>query len=129
MKRLTVLLTAALVSAVFMMGCRTAPVINIEQSEIVVDGKYTLENVKKAIIRAGAGLGWQMKTVGSNKLVGTLHLRKHMAKVEITYNKKSYSINYKDSQNLSYDGSMIHQNYNSWVTNLNRALQVQLSSL
>lgn len=111
-------------------GCRTAPVYNVEQQSIVT----TVQNVKtddvrKAIIRAGASLGWQMRDVKPGHIVGTLNLRKHMAKVDIKYSTKSYSILYKDSQNLKYDGSSIHKNYNGWIQNLQRNIDVQLNTL
>ena len=87
------------------------------------------DSVGKAILRAGGSLGWVMKKVKDGKLVGTLMLRKHVAIVAIDYSAKSYSIHYKDSQNLNYDGTNIHSNYNGWVQNLNRAIQSQLSML
>lgn len=62
-------------------------------------------------------------------LEGTLNLRSHMAKIEIQYNNNSYSILYKDSSNLNYDGTKIHSNYNGWIQNLQKAIQVQLNTL
>ena len=71
----------------------------------------------------------RLKETGPNSLVGTLFLRSHMAKVGIQYNKTAYSINYMDSNNLKYDGSKIHSNYNGWVQNLDRAIQTQLLAM
>jgi hypothetical protein len=110
-------------------GCRTVPIYTVDNSPIDMDSKHSLKQVKKAIITAGATLGWKMKSTEKGHLVGTLLLRKHVATVDITFNEKSYSIKYKDSQNLSYDGSLIHSNYNSWVQNLDRNIQVQLSAM
>ena len=63
--------------------------------------------------------------------MGKLNARDHMAVVEIPYTENSFSIKYKDSQNLNYDASTgsIHNNYNGWVRNLENAIQVQLSAL
>jgi hypothetical protein len=88
-----------------------------------------MDDVQKAIIRAGAGLGWQMKPVEPGLIVGTLTLRTHMAMVNVKYDAKTYSITYKDSSNLDYTGDSIHKNYNGWVTNLDRGIQSQLSNL
>ncbi len=111
-------------------GCRTAPVMNIEDSPITVTGgKYTQDDVRKAIIRAGTSLGWKMKDIKPGHMEGTLLIRSHMAKVDIFYDKNKYSIKYKDSSNLNYDGTNIHSNYNGWVQNLDRAIQAQLSLL
>jgi hypothetical protein len=110
-------------------GCRANPIYNIEDAPIQVEGQYSANDVKKAIIRAGSGLGWTMKAKKPGLIVGTLFLRKHVAIVDVRYTKNAYSITYKDSQNLHYDGTSIHKNYNSWVQNLNRQIQAQLSAL
>lgn len=112
-------------------ACRTAPVYNIDDATIVssTEQKLTPEQVKKAIIRAGASLGWIMKEEAPGHIVGTLHLRTHMAQVDINYDADSYSINYKNSSNLKYDGANIHSNYNGWIQNLQRNIEVQLATL
>ncbi len=106
-------------------GCRTNPVYNVEGSPITITGKHTNKDVEKSIIRAGAGLGWSIKPVRVGHMIGTLHLREHVAVVDITYNDKVYNIKYKSSQNLKYDGTNIHSKYNGWVQNLDRAIQTQ----
>lgn len=116
-------------SVIFAAGCRTAPVYSVDNAAVGASGKHTTSDVGKAIIRAGNSLGWQMKKVSPGKIIGTLHLRKHMAQVEITYNSKAYSINYKDSAELHYDGSTIHSNYNGWVQNLNRSILTQFNTM
>jgi hypothetical protein len=52
-----------------------------------------------------------------------------VAVVDIKYNTKTYSIIYKSSQNLDYDGKNIHSNYNGWIQRLNQAIQSQLSGI
>lgn len=117
-------------SIVLVSGCRSGVVHNIDDAAIVTSvDKYTTKDVKKAIMRAGGSLGWIMKPNGSDKMTATLTLRKHVAVVDISYNKKTYSIRYKDSQNLDYDGTNIHSNYNGWIQRLNSAIQNQLNLL
>lgn len=115
-----VLLTAACVS--------TIPVYNVaNQAVVTVAGKpLVLEDVSKAIFRAGGTLGWSMKQIEPGYIVGTLKLREHIAIVDIRYTAQAYSINYKDSTNLKYDGANIHGNYNGWIRNLNNAIKTQL---
>ncbi|MEN8168237.1 MAG: hypothetical protein ABFR65_12285 [Pseudomonadota bacterium] len=120
---------AVLVFTLGLLGCRTAPVYNVEQSPIDVSAKASLEDVKKSIMQSGVGLGWQMKETEPGLITGTLYLRDHMAQVDIPYSKTNYSINYKDSAALKYDGSSIHKQYNTWVQNLDRAIQASLSIL
>ena len=124
-----ILFGAMLVVTLGLTGCRTAPVYNVEQSPVEVSAQATLKDIKKAIIVAGVGLGWKMKENETGIIIGTLNLRKHMAQVEIPYSKTDYSIIYKDSVELNYDGSSIHKNYNGWVQNLDRAIQASFSAL
>jgi hypothetical protein len=130
MKHLSkILLGAILVVTLGLTGCRTAPLYNVEQSPVEVSSQATLKDIKKAIIVAGVGLGWRMKENQPGIITGTLNLRKHMAQVEIPYSKTDYSILYKDSVELNYDGSSIHKNYNGWIQNLDRAIQASFSAL
>ncbi len=113
------------------MGCRTAQVYNVEQSPVSLygDAKPTQQQVEKAIIAAGARLGWKIKPVSPGVMVGTLAVRDHLAVVDIACNINDYSITYKDSSNLKYDGTNIHKNYNGWVQRLDRAINAELSTL
>jgi hypothetical protein len=113
-------------------GCRTStPIYNVNEATIVTnsDKLASADDVTKAVLRAGAALGWNMKVEKPGHVIGTLHLRTHMAQVDITYNTKSYSITYRDSANLNYDGSNIHGNYNGWVQRLQQNIQSQLNLL
>jgi hypothetical protein len=89
----------------------------------------TMEDVSKAINRAGASLGWKIEPAGPGAMVGTLNLRTHTAVVDIRYDTKAYSIKYKDSKDLRYDGKTIHRAYNGWVQNLDKAIRTQLGFL
>jgi PBP1b-binding outer membrane lipoprotein LpoB len=112
-------------------ACAPAPVLNISKAPVqTVSGqKASLDEVGKAITRAGVALGWEMKTVKPGNIIGTLKLRNHLAVVDITYDTQTYSITYKDSTNLKYNGETIHKNYNSWIKNLDQGIRTQLSAL
>lgn len=113
-------------------GCfRCDPILNIEKAPVTsASGKpLSEEQVKSAIIRAGAALGWQMKDAAPGKITATIMLRKHTANIEIPYSSKEYSITYKDSTNLDASGDgTIHKNYNGWIQNLNRGITAQLTA-
>ncbi len=110
-------------------GCRVAPVYNVQEAAIVVaTGKsMKLDDVTKAIVRAGGSLGWVMKVDKPGHIVGTLTLRTHVAEIDVNYDTKSYSITYRNSQNLNYDGTNIHSNYNGWIQRLQQNINVQLT--
>src|SRR4051794_10880462 len=98
-------------------GCTgPRPIYNVSDG-VISSSKpnATTEEVGKAIIRAGAALGWNMQETAPGQILGTLNLRTHMAAVNVNYDARSYSIRYKDSSNLGYDGTNIHSNYNGWI--------------
>ena len=119
------LMLAAAFSVVMLTGCRTAPVMNVVDAPVGVT--RSAQQVEQAIISAGNSLGWQMRPSGPGRIEGTLLLRDHRAVVDIDYSPKTYSIRYKDSSNLHYDGGTIHKNYNGWIENLDRAIRNRLT--
>ncbi len=132
MKNTLIRLLLVTLAAAVVIGCRpTQPVYNVSNASVVAStGQNVTQNqVKQAITRAGAGLGWVMRDQAPGHIVGTLNLRQHMAMVDIKYDAKSYSITYRDSQQLNYADGQIHQNYNGWVQNLQQAINTQLNLL
>jgi hypothetical protein len=115
--------------ALLLVGCRIAPVYDVQQAPVVSARPATMADVERAIRVAGASLGWQMVARGPGAMEGTLVLREHRAVVDIKYDTKTYSIKYKDSSNLQYDGTSIHKNYNGWVQNLDKAIRSSLGTL
>ena len=128
MRRLYSIVTAVLASLV-LIGCVSVPIMNVDNAAVpATSGKpLTKEQVRAAIIRAGGGLGWQMKDETPDMLVGTLTLRTHTAVVEIPYSATSFSIKYRSSVNLDQNGGNIHKNYNGWIQNLHKGINTQLS--
>lgn len=110
-------------------GCAGhAPIMNVDAATTNQTGKsLTHDEVRAAIVRASASLGWQIKVEGPNLLVATITLRAHSAVVEIPYSANSYSIKYRSSVNLDEKGGTIHKNYNGWIQNLTKGINTQLS--
>ena len=127
MRRLYSIVTALLASLV-LIGCMSVPIMNVDNAAVpATSGKpLTKEQVRAAIIRAGGGLGWQMKDETPDMMVGTLVLRSHTAVVEIPYSATSFSIKYRSSINLDQSGGNIHKNYNGWIQNLHKGINTQL---
>lgn len=127
--RLATVLVLSVVATVAQAGCfRCEPILNVTDALVASPaGKpVTAEQVRAAIIRAGAALGWQVKEEGPGKLVGTLVLRTHTAVVEIAYSATSFSIIYKSSINLDEGEGQIHKAYNGWIRNLAKGINVQI---
>lgn len=102
------------------------PILNVENQPVArVDGKpVTAEQVKQAIVRAGALRGWVFTPDRDGHMIGRIDVRgKHTATIDIIYSANSFNIRYIDSTNLDFrkdeDGkNVIHNNYNRWVNNL-----------
>jgi hypothetical protein len=125
MKNIVKIVGVALVAMLVLSGCRTASVYNTQNT---IDAGKSSKAVYTAIKQAGQSLGWNISKVSEGVAIGKLALRTHMAVVRITYNNRSYKIDYKDSQNLKYNAAdnTIHKNYNGWVQNLEKAINVRL---
>jgi hypothetical protein len=108
-------------------ACRTAPVYNVENA-LFTNEAPSLDAAATQIKLAGSSLGWQVAEESPGHLVARLPIRTHLAVVDIRHDKKSYSITYKDSSNLRYDGTVIHSNYNGWIQNLQNAIAARTSS-
>ena len=107
-------------------GCaRTAP---IEQVNAIVSAGHTEAQVKDAIIKAGAQRQWIMSDAGPGVIKGKLQNRDHVADIKINYSATSYSIVYVSSINLMAANGKIHRNYNRWVQNLDKDIQVTLAA-
>ena len=123
-------ITILIVASLAVTGCRIAPVYNVHNAPVTVPNETpTMDDVATAIKRAGNTLGWQIKEDSPGQITGTLNLRRHTAVVDIVFNTEEYSILYKDSTALNYDGKQIHRNYNGWIQNLDNAIKVQLNTL
>jgi type IV pilus biogenesis protein CpaD/CtpE len=127
---LSVKIAALAIATAALAGCGSVPIMNVTEAPIATASGKPLSNeqVRSAIVRAGAALGWQMKEEGPGMLTGTLQLRNHTAVVAIPYSPKSYSVQYRTSVNLDEKGGNIHKNYNGWIQNLTRGINAQLSA-
>ena len=126
MKKLLKLSAILFVSALLFTGCGVAPIHNIKNSKI--DNPKSSATTYRAIKDAGSSLGWKINKIKPGVAQGKLYLRTHLAVVRINYSAHSYSITYVKSENLRYDPvkKEIHTNYNGWIQNLDKAINVRL---
>jgi len=126
MKKLLKLSALLLFSSLVMTGCGSAKIYNVQQHKI--SHKKSSETVYQAIKSGGQSLGWKINKIKPGVAQGKLYLRTHVAVVRINYTNSSYSIRYVSSQNLKYDAKKqtIHSNYNGWIQNLEKAIDVRL---
>ena len=133
MKRMVSGIVVVCLVMVVVVGCRGGgQIYNVKDAPVVTaTGKEpSLDDVQKAIIQAGAGLGWAMAVVKPGEIIGTLNVRSHQAVVTIPYTTKSFSILYKDSSTLKYNAEKqtIHENYTGWIQRLDGAIRSRLTA-
>jgi hypothetical protein len=111
-------------------GCaRTQPVYNVNNASVVggTTSGLTQAQIRQAILKAAADREWIAKEAGDGHIVAAVYVRNHMAEVDINYGPNQYSITYKNSDNLLYDGTMIHRNYNKWIKLLDAEIKEELA--
>jgi hypothetical protein len=105
---------------VLLMGARQVPLTDPEP--IAVPAGVELNQVGKSIKAALVGRQWAVTDDQPGRILSTLNLRSHMAKIEITYDPQQIRIRYLDSGDLMYAEKkgvrMIHRNYLNWIQNV-----------
>ena len=130
------LITLALICAGVQAARPPVPLVNYADIAIATSSGNppSAEQFKQAVVNGGATKNWTVTQQPDGKLVARIEVRgKHSVSVEISFASKSYSLQYKSSDNMQYsdnNGSpIIHPFYNVWVKNLNEAIRIELSKL
>ena len=107
---------------------RTQPVYNVQNmTAFTGNGQPTTQqHVHDAIVAGATAKGWQVRDEAPGHIVAQIFVRSHMAEVDITFDDKAYSVNYRNSSNLLYNGAQIHRNYNKWVKFMIERINVAL---
>ena len=114
--------------AVLLLGiaaCGSKPVMNINSSAppAVVKGEG---DMRRAILTALQRRQWTVERADGGQIMAQYTRRGHQADITIPYSAATYSIQYRDSQNLDYHDGTIHRAYNKWVRKLDRTIQQEL---
>jgi hypothetical protein len=111
------------------MGARQVPLTDPEP--LPVPAGLKTEQVAKAIKAALVGRNWVVAQDEPGRIVSTLNLREHMAKIEVAYDVQTIRIRYLDSGELMYAEKkgqrVIHRNYLNWIQNLRNDMNRNLT--
>lgn len=103
-----------------LMGARQVPLV--DPDPIAVPAGLTEAKVARSIKAALVGRDWVVSEEQPGKIVATLNLRAHMAKIDVNFDTGKVAIKYVDSKELMYGQkkgtTVIHRNYLSWIQNL-----------
>jgi hypothetical protein len=125
MKRLLVITAVVLLAAC---AYKQRPIYNVDHPIPAAAAGLPLERIEALIQAAGAKRRWQMVRQGPGHLVATQEVPKHSATVDITFDRQSFRITYRDSTNLLENDGHIHAHYNFWVRNLEADIHDQLAA-
>ncbi|MFK7944698.1 MAG: hypothetical protein AB8B85_17565 [Paracoccaceae bacterium] len=126
-----------LVAILAVAGCRNMPVYNPQNVSFAPSAassskQLRLKDFKNAIIRAGAKRGWAFTQKAPGHLIGKVTVRgKHYAEVDVLFDQEAFTINYRNSRDLKYmpENNTIHKNYNTWINNLQKDIQSEITIL
>jgi hypothetical protein len=114
---------------VFLMGARQVPLTDPEP--VAVPAGLKIEQVAKAVKASLVGRTWAVTQEEPGRIIATLNLREHMAKIEVSYDQQAVRIRYLDSGELMYEEQkgqrVIHRNYLNWIQNLVNDINRNLS--
>jgi hypothetical protein len=124
--RFVIVVTLSLV----LLGCvRTMPIYNVSNAPVVVaSGNATSGEVRSAVIEALNTKGWLIRQDDPGQILAGINVRSHQADIAIDYSATQYSITYQSSENLLYNGTDIHRNYNKWIMLLEREINQNLGA-
>ena len=126
--RLVATMYATVLVALLLVSCRTAPIHDVTDAQLLVQPASTVEDIDEAIWRAGRKLGWSIAVLSPGRLRGTFHHRRHVAVVSIAHDGQLFSIRFEGSENLREDRDRIHERYNVWVARLAEKIEAEAAT-
>jgi len=103
-------------------GCATKPIYEVTDAPFPASTSAEDDQLADLIREAGKRQGWRIEKEAPGRMRGNYLRGRHRAVVEIEYSASAYSITYRDSAFLKYDGDSIHDTYNVWVRDLEAAI-------
>jgi hypothetical protein len=83
-------------------------------------------DVAQPIERALTARGWVVTDRRPGEIDAALVGADFRADITVAYTQTSYSVRYRNSENLGYDGVNIHRHYNNWLNNLRVSIEREL---
>jgi hypothetical protein len=104
----------------------------VDPAPVPIPSGLDAETVRKEITRSLIGRSWVVSAEQPGEIEATLHLRKHVARVAVSYDEHEVRLAYVSSERLDYKVSRgqrrIHKNYLNWIryvmTDISNNLQI-----
>jgi hypothetical protein len=124
---------AAAIGILLLAAACTKPMHKVEASKYGWGPQkgVTLAQMRSTIEKTAQDLGWQLSDVQAGSFTARQEwgATKHNIVVGVVYDEKTFSIRYKDSKNMSFNGSSIHHTYNDMVSTLQDHIKTNVSNL
>ena len=123
----------AAVCLLFVLGACAGP-MHMVDAQGYGDGPkpgVTLAQVQSTIQKTAEAQRWQLSDIKTGSFVAkrSWDANKHNIVVDVVYGLKDFSIRYKDSKQMGYDGNTIHRSYNRMVRDLESGIKANVSKL
>ena len=86
----------------------------------------SLAAVETAVKKACVDRDWKCTKSSNNTYKGKLNVRSHSIAVNIIMEKNEIKYVYIDSENMNYDGAVIHKKYHMWIDRLHSSIKENL---
>lgn len=129
--------------AFLLTACTTSKPLYNANTEIPVNN-VSSPVIQDSILKALEFKRWVVEKKSDGLVIASINVRSHRARIKITYDQKSYQINYMDSTNLDYrvkkmrvvtrdyvgesnkGVAHIHRNYNKWIQLLDNEIKTYI---
>lgn len=127
MKRLVMIVLVGLL--IGSCAYREQPVYNVDKPLPPSAQNLSSAEVEKRIIEGGAIYKWEFRRVGDGHLVAVHTQPKYSATVDVYFDRQGYKIIKQSTVGFRDTGTTIHNHYNGWIQNLEKAIDARLADL
>ena len=117
----------------FLAACATEQMHKVDKVDYGYYTKksLTMEKVRTTIERTATRNGWRLSNQQDGSFSGKREWGggKHNIVVDVIYDLRKFSIKYRDSHQMKYDGSWIHNSYNRMVQKLEKDIIAAVNAL
>lgn len=133
MKRSVFRALPVLFAITFLAACATEVIHKVDKVNYGYYSKtpLTMEKVRKTIELTAKRNGWLLSQEKDGHFIGKRVWGggKHNIVVDVIYDEQEFSIKYRDSYQMKYDGSWIHNTYNRMVQKLEGDIVASVTAL
>lgn len=111
------------------LGACSSVMMPIENRPLAPPRPVTLEELETTIALAIRHRKWDARKLAPGHIEATYMKSRHVVVVDVIFDTKSFSIRYKNSENMHYTGSTIHGRYNEWTEKLARLISARVRNM